>query len=224
MLKRTAVGLGLTLLVFLGLGAIAMVKDGFITINGGRHIVFLGIPAAPVAAMAESDTGLQTISGNLNTDNRFGVYFCCFGDAIGGPRSARFIWVAVPFTPSANMSVKKVEAAIQYVTGTNEIVLSINRDNGGLPGNAIATFHAKHLPSGGTCCKLAVETSAAGIPVTQGTQYWLVVGTDSSDPDFLGAWVFNTMDMRSYSFAINQLGDGWKADKGLLPAYAVLGN
>lgn len=224
MAKKTAVVLCLVLLVFLGVSAIAISKDGFITINGGRHIVFLRMPTAPVAPIAESDTGLQTISGNLNIDNRYGVYFCCLGDAVGGPNSARFIWVAVPFTPTANMSVKKVEAGIQYVTGTNEIVLSLNSDSSGLPGNAIATFHTKRLPRGGTCCKLAVGTSAAGIPVTQGTQYWLVVSTDSSDRDFLGGWVFNTTDMRSHPFAINQVGKGWIADNGLLPAYDVLGN
>jgi hypothetical protein len=221
MTKKTAVVLCLVLLVFLGVGAIATIKEGFITVNGGRQIVFLSMPAAPVAPIAESDTGLQTISGNLNTDNRYGEYFCCLGDGIGG--SQRLAWVAVPFTPSANMSIKKVEAAIQYVTGTNEIVLSINSDSSGLPGNALATFHAKHLAKGGSCCKLAIATSAAGIPVTQGTQYWLVVSTDSSDQDFLGGWVFNTTDMRSYPFAINQ-GSGWKADNALLPAYAVLGN
>jgi len=224
MTKKTTVSLCLVLLVFLGVSAIAMIKDGFITINGGRHIVFLRIPTAPVVTGAESDAGLQPISGNLNTDNRYGEYFCCLGDAVGGPNSARYIWVAVPFIPSANMNVKKVEAGIQYVTGTNEIVLSINSDNNGLPGNALATFHVKHLAGGGSCCKLAVGTSANGVPVTQGTQYWLVVSTDSSDQDFLGGWVFNTTDMRSYPFAIDQVGNGWKADNGLLPAYAVLGN
>jgi hypothetical protein len=224
MAKKTAVVLCLVLLVFLGVGAIASIKDGFITINGGRQIVFLNMPTAPTAPITEIDTGLQTISGNLNTDNRYGEYFCCLGDAIGGPNSQRFIWVAVPFTPTANMSVKKVQAAIQHVIGTNEIVLSINSDSSGLPGSAIATFHVKHLEKGGYCCKLTVGTSTAGIPVTQGTQYWLVVSTDSSSQDFLGGWVFNTTDMRPYPLAINRLGNGWKADKGLLPAYAVLGN
>jgi hypothetical protein len=223
--KKTAVVFGLVVMVFLGVAALAISEDGFITFNGGKQFVALRKLTGPVVPMPESDTALQTISGNLNTDNPHGLYFSYIGDSVGGPQSARNMWVAVPFTPVSNVSVKKVQAAIQYFNGTNEIVLSINDDSSGLPGSVIATFHVKHLPASPSCCKLAVGTSASGIPLTQGTQYWLVASTDSTDSDFAGGWMFNTTDMRSYPFAVYFPGKGWQADAGLpLPAYAVLGN
>ena len=133
------------------------------------------------------------------------------------------VWLAVPFTPSANASVKKVEAALSYISGTNQVLLSVNNDNNGLPGNAIATFRVKNLPAFGSCCTFAAATSKAGIPVIQGVQYWLVVTTDSHDADFFGAWDDSAIDMRPYPSAVNPDGT-WRIQNGVLPAYAILGN
>jgi len=223
MLKKIAAIFCLALMVFASVSAISATRNGFITINGGSEIVALQMPGGHVTP-AQDDAKLKTIAGSLNTHHPYGLYFCCFGWTVSGPNSpgGQMIWIAVPFTPSANATVKKVEAAIGYISGTNKIVLSVNSDNNGLPGNALATFHVKNVPALGSCCKLATGTSAAGIPVTQGVQYWLVVSTDSHDADFYGAWDMSATDMRSYASAVNPDGT-WRIQNGVLPAYAVLG-
>jgi hypothetical protein len=224
MVKKTVLLFCLVLLTLASLSAITAIRNGFITINGGREIVALQMSGGHLTP-AQDDAKLQTIAGNLNIHHPYGLYFCCFGWTASGPNGGnkQMIWLAVPFTPSANATVKKVEAAMGYIGGTNEVVLSVNSDNSGLPGAAIATFHIKNVPVLGACCKLATGTSAAGIPVTQGTQYWLVVSTDSHDADFFGVWDWSTTDMRSYPSAINPDGT-WRIQNGVLPAYAVLGN
>jgi hypothetical protein len=71
---------------------------------------------------------------------------------------------------------------------------------------------------------LVTEGGGHGVTVNAGTQYWLVVSTDTSTEDTFDAWAFNSTDMReTYSFAAYNSTNGWQASGGLLPGYAVLG-
>jgi hypothetical protein len=101
----------------------------------------------------------------------------------------------------------------------------VNADANGLPGKVLATTDATNLGSFGDCCQLVVGKGGPGLPVTQGTQYWVVVSTDSSTQDTFDAWAFNSTDMREdYAFATYSSSTGvWQASEGLLPGYAVLG-
>jgi hypothetical protein len=184
-------------LLLLGVLAASQTKAGFVTTetgtrsNTGQH---------QISQLAENEAGLIAIAGNVSTFAK-ARFICCDSLSVGGPQSFDPFWRAVPFTPAANASVTEVLVPVFYYGGTNEIVVSLNNDANGLPGTAIRTWHLKNLPTQITCCLLDVARDKTGIPVTGGTQYWVAVTTDSSDPDFYGQWPFNTTDMRSYQFA-----------------------
>jgi hypothetical protein len=193
-------------------------------------------PSKTITPAAPQDPSLKTIAGTLS-DYPYGVYFCCYTYYITGLTNLLNVvpeyWQGVPFTPAANMTVKEVEAAVVWAEGTNAVVLSLNSDSNGLPGKAIHTWNAKNLPTIGTCCQLATGKSKTGIPVTKGTQYWLVVRTNANDANIFAAWALNTTDMRSHPFAsycndskqgsCNGTSGTWSAVSGVLPGYAVLG-
>jgi hypothetical protein len=79
--------------------------------------------------------------------------------------------------------VTTVEAAMGYNSGSgsNAIVLSVNDDNNGLPGDAIETFQVQNVPAAGSCCTLATatrhcheqhwHTGYPGSPVLAGGEY-----------------------------------------------------
>jgi len=65
--------------------------------------------------------------------------------------------------------------------GTNGIVISLNNDNNGTPGNPLETWNVSDLPFFGTCCTLLKVSSREGIPVTGGQQYWVMLRTSDSE-------------------------------------------
>ena len=66
------------------------------------------------------DATLKTIAGNLST-YPFGVFFCCFGNTIAaGPPNFPFqYWVAIPFTPTADATVTRVEVSVGTFGGAD---------------------------------------------------------------------------------------------------------
>ena len=201
-----------------------------------RRGVIVKQPSTVTTPGVQHDASLKTIAGNLS-DYPYGVFFCCYGDYITGLTNLLNVvpeyWQAVPFTPAADMTVKEVEASVLWDEGTNTVILSLNRDSGGLPGKAIHTWNVKNLAIIGSCCQLATGKSAAGIAVKKGTQYWVVVSTNSNDSNIFAAWEVNSTDMRLHPFAsycddsrqgkCNGNSGKWAAASGLLPGYAVLG-
>jgi|SRR5580658_5742522 hypothetical protein len=195
-----------------------------------KHASNVITPGAP------QDASLKTIAGNLS-DYPYGVFFCCYGDYITGLTNLLNVvpeyWQAVPFTPAADMTVKEIEASVVWDEGTNAIVLSLYGDANGLPGKAIHSWNVKNLAIIGSCCQLAIAKSQAGIAVKKGTQYWVVVSTNSNDSNIFAAWEVNSTDMRNHPFAsycddskqgtCNGTSGKWTAVSDLLPGYAVLG-
>ena len=163
---------------------------------------------------------------------------CTCGRSIAGSGSSLGfeVWLAIPFTPSANISVKKLQVSVGYIVSADpNFVLSLYTDSGGVPGTAIKSFPKVAANAFGACCTLVTASDAAGIPVTSGTQYWVVVKTnDSKHPTFFGAWAFNSTDMRGHTIASwckstgTQCGSNngkWVSFTGALqPAYAVKGS
>ena len=57
MVKKIALALCLVLLTFASLSAITAIKNGFITLRGGREIVALRLPVARVTPGVEVESG-----------------------------------------------------------------------------------------------------------------------------------------------------------------------
>jgi hypothetical protein len=227
----------LAVLALIGVTALALgTKQNFITTNNGRMAIATKGPSAVTPRDINSNAGLNTIAGNLST-YPFGTFFCCFGNTIAKEGSNGFpftTWVAIPFTPTADATVTRIEASVGTFGGTSEFELSLFEDNNGVPGKALKSFHITAPPTYGACCTLDVGNDKAGIPLTAGTQYWIGATTNSKDV-FEGGWAFNSTDMRSYPIASYCKGPSefcgttnngkWVAGMSgdPLPAYAVLG-
>jgi hypothetical protein len=227
----------LTAMALVGVTALALgSRHDIVTSSDGRQATAMKGPSIITPREVESGAPLATIAGNLS-DFPFGVFFCCFGNTVAGPTSSLGfeVWAAVPFTPSANMSVTKLQASVGYIISSDtKFILSLYNDASGLPGTPIKSFHATAGAAFGACCTLVTAHDAAGIPVTGGTQYWLVAKTnDKKDPTFFGAWAFNSTDMRTHPLAFyckttgSQCGSNngiWVAGQGLVPGFGVFGH
>jgi hypothetical protein len=69
------------------------------------------------------------------------------------------------------------------------VILSLNEDNGGVPGAVLEKWWAqigRNKFVAGSCCAVTTKRST-GIPVTAGTQYWVVVSTEKKS-DVMALW------------------------------------
>lgn len=155
-----------------------------------------------------------------------GVYWCCNGWTISGTGSQLGFQTAeaMPFTPTMSATVTHIGVAIGYISGDNQVIVSLNADSGGLPGTSLGSFTAANLPALGTCCAVEVGT-IPGISVTAGTQYWIVVQTSTSNSTTWAAWNENDTDQSTQNFAFqnSQDGSGWISTEGILGAFGVGG-
>jgi hypothetical protein len=234
MSKKTL--LTLTVLALASVTAFAASKGGVVLSRDGR-ITIATKRAHAVTRTASSDVGLVKIFGNIGTAYPKGKYWCCEGYTITGPTALSGFpeyWEAGAFTPKANHTVTKVEVAAGFVEGTNGLVLSINDDASGVPGAAIKTWNLTGLPTFGSCCVVEVKGAKAGIPVKAGTQYWIVLSTNSSESNTWATFDVNDtdqVDAAPTAFYCSQdvggtcgANDAWTASKSVPgPAFAVLG-
>jgi hypothetical protein len=179
----------------------------------------------PYKARVKPD--LSPIVDNLAHAYPDGTYFGGEGYTVSGPASAAGgqVSLAVAFTPSTAVRVKQVALGIGYVTGTkNGVVASINEDDNGLPGSAIASFRVDNLPIFGTCCVVATQQNGKGASLDAGTQYWLVVRANHSESDEWAAWNLNDTEQVNSVSGAQDFGTGWQAVTALpAPAFAIYG-
>ncbi|MFZ0802015.1 MAG: choice-of-anchor R domain-containing protein [Terriglobales bacterium] len=144
----------------------------------------------------KQDVALTTIAGNFSRYPE-ATYFSVWGNTIaqGGGNFPFQVWEAIPFTPTADATVTKLQvSAGRQGGGTAGFELGLYTDAGGVPGTVIKSEHITNLPAYGECCAVAEADDPAGIPVTAGTQYWVVVSTTAADTDIY-AWAFNSTNM-----------------------------
>ncbi len=212
----------LCLLLAAALPALAQSKDGVVPINGGRNFVYVK-PVDRSFPAAKPRPGLVTIYSNLGTGTN--VYNGAAGTGVLGknvPNQPFPEWVANGFTPTANHTVTQIQVGVTWAEGTNTVILSLNADNGGKPGQALYTTQFTNLPTFGTCCTLQTATLTTGVPVTQGTQYWVVLRTSPTNQGTWDVWNNNFKDLQG-PFS-NSTGHGWNQQSTQeLGAFAVLG-
>ncbi len=209
----------LALLVVAGLTVVAA-GQGYTMADDGRHIIVASAPGVVVPAM-RNEARLKTLFSNLS-DYQYGTYFCCEEQDIDGPNGRYGVnWAAVPFTPNANVKLTRIEAGVSYLWGTGPVAIWLAADASGLPGDTLAgPDDVGNLPKAGSCCSLAVAKFNS-VPLTKGTQYWIVVGTDSNSMDSSDGWNLNSTDMRAHPFALYR--GSWTAEKNVLPAIGIFG-
>jgi hypothetical protein len=192
-----------TALMFVGAAIAAAQNDvvlrgAGVTVWGKHARMTIVTEPAPSSSTGTklNDAGLVTIYSNLAAKYPKGEYWCCAGYNVMGPgQNLGEQWMAGAFTPAADHTVTRIEVAVGYSQqGTNGVVLSLNRDNNGVPGKALKTWNASGLPRFGDCCRLVVESDASGIPVSAGKQYWVVLSTNSKEKNTVDGWNFNDAD------------------------------
>jgi hypothetical protein len=234
-MKKMFVGLVCSIVLVTAVSAFAANRSNLVL--SGREVI-VKHPSGMITPWIWQDPNLKTIAGNLS-DYPYGVYFCCYGYYVTGLANVLEVvpeyWEAVPFTPSANMTINEVEADVEWNEGegTDAIVLSVYNDSNGLPGKALQSWYVQSLGYNGSCCTLAVGKSKKGIAVTKGTQYWVVASTNSKDTTAFSTWDANTTDMRLHPMAYycddskqgncNGTSGKWTAAQAVVPGFAVLG-
>jgi hypothetical protein len=217
--------------------ALAASQDGIVMSKDGRTTITTKRPQL-VTRTETSDAGLVKIFDNIGTAYPKGTYWCCEGYTITGPNALSGFpeyWEAGAFTPSANHTVTKIEVAVGFVEGTNGLVLGLYKDASGVPGTAIKTWSLSSLPTFGSCCVFQTKVDKAGIPVTAGTQYWIVLKTNSKEANTWAAFNVNDTDQvdpatTAYYCSQDVAGscsnnDKWSAGSSIPgPAFAVLGS
>lgn len=184
-----------------------------------------GIPSAskpPYAPKVQLPTsGLSTIYSSFG--QVYAEYYPGDGwDIDGTGAAAAQQSIGMPFTPAADATIYVIDAALQYISGTNTASFSVYNDAGGLPGTAIQTFTISNFSNyEGSCCNNRAVVATAGVPVKAGTQYWIVLSAAPSVESFSGAWSFNYAQENG-NFAFNQ-GSGWLSYNGAISAFGVYG-
>jgi len=190
------------------LAAAQATHDGVTTINGGRTTIYLKGAPQKITTATPTPAGLVKIFSNLGTGSN--VYNSFAGTGVLGqnvPGQPFPEWLGFAFTPAADHLVQVIQVGATYVSGTNELYLSLNADNAGLPGKALHTWHFVNLPTFGTCCALQSGLFKSGIPVKKGTQYWVVLRTAGGPSDTWDVWN-NDFNGQQGRFS-NNLGSGW---------------
>lgn len=83
--------------------------------------------------LQETPATLKGIYSNLG---RQGYYSDTGGWTVSGPASkgGSTQFIAIPFTPKTNAHVTQVGVAVQYISGANQVNVSLYGDTGGFPG------------------------------------------------------------------------------------------
>ena len=208
------------LLVFAGLAITGTAQDGppykskVITVAGPH--AKMSIVSSPVRSFTRTeinDSSLVTIFSNLAARYPKGAYWCCQGyNVMGSNSGVGEQWMGAAFTPKADHTVTKIAVAAGYSQqGTNGIVVSINDDNNGVPGQALQTWNVTGLPRFGDCCAVVVVSDASGIPVSAGKQYWIVLSTNNNETSTVDGWNVNDTDQVDLQTLASYTNGRWTA-------------
>ena len=179
--------------------------------------LFLSTLILASAAMAQDSTqGLYKIYSNLG--KKGDCFYWREGWLVGGGQ-----YDAMPFTPKADAKVTEIQIALfncEFGCGTDVATVSLNRDSGGLPGNAI---HAWTLHKLGTSkwhsCPMTTAKSKKGISLKKGKQYWLVAEAPYGTTD---SWAY-TYNLIRGNWAYEENNGGWLPTFDYLSAFGVFG-
>ena len=189
-----------------------------IVLDNGKPVAF--VPRQPGAtAPAAIPAKLQTIHANFARLYPQGLYNASMGASLEGPNTLHGqIWLAAAFTPVQNATVKQLDVAAGVISGTNKINVALYADASGVPGTSLWSTDTA-MPPFATCCSVVSVTDSAGIPVTAGMRYWLVLTTTADSTDTTAAWSLVVRNQVKGGLAAQNRGSGWQA-RPSTPAFA----
>jgi hypothetical protein len=165
----------------------------------------------------------STLYSNLGSPGN--LYYCCEGWTISGTGTLGTAYaVGEEFQVTAGGNVSQIDVGVGYVEGTNLFKVSLDADNGGLPGTVLDTWGNLASPQIlGGCCGLITISGISGLHLSIGTNYWLVVAPEDVDSTLWGAWNFSN-STTGYLASSTDGGMTWTND-GVNPqgAFDVLG-
>jgi hypothetical protein len=184
--------------------------------------------ASPIVHRGDAPpAGLTKIFSNLGSATD--LYDSANGYLVEGPANpvtAQFQWIADPFTPNANFTVKQIGIALAYEgAGTNTAEVALYADHNGLPGKILGNWNVANLPTAGTCCTMVRAKSKRGVKIEKGKQYWVVGRTDKASTTTYAAWnhVWNDA-VGPIAFIATATNNVWTAyGAGPTQAFAVYG-
>jgi hypothetical protein len=148
-------------------------------------------------------------------------------------------WVGTPFTVTASgETATEIEAAIgDYVASTDggRFTLAIYSDDGsGAPNVSLGSGTAAAGTNYNTCCTLAHATLSPTVPLTAGTQYWVVATSiDATNPRLTAVWDATNLTpsktgaspavINGTQVGSNYAQAGWIGFMSNIPAFSVLG-
>jgi hypothetical protein len=182
--------------------------DGIAVLNGGKTTILLKSPSKAITPATPHDASLVTLYSNLGVGGS--TYNPIAGTGVLGrnvPGMPYPEWLASGFTASADHTVTQIQVGVTYVQGPNTVIVSLNEDAAGLPGKPLHSWIFNNLPAFGTCCTLQTANVRPGIPVTQGTHYWVVLRTTNNNEGTWNVWNDDFFE-RQRPFS-NNLGSGW---------------
>jgi len=199
--------------------AVAQTPDGVVTTNGGLRTLFLKPPSHSALPSEPLPAGVITIYSNLGKGDQ--TYNPNAGVGILGPNAGQ-PWpqsVGCAFIPTKDHLVQAVRVGATYVQGTNGIIVSLNEDDNGIPGKALASGKFRNLPRFGSCCTLQTGKGKSGVQIKANTQYWVVLQPIADDT--YAVWDDNFNEIQgTWS---NTLGSGWNTSYQVLGAFGVYG-
>jgi hypothetical protein len=146
----------------------------------------------PVTDASIPPPGAGKIFSNLAKYAK-GTYLCCTGYRVAGSTAGGGkTFVAVQFQPGNSTTVKTIKLPLQLTSGSSpSVTVTLNHDNGGVPGTVMHTFPAvTSFPTFPSCCAITTVTTT-GVAVTAGTTYWIVVQPSGN---FIGTWNGNDVN------------------------------
>jgi len=189
-------------------------KPGTIEWNG---------PAPFVGVQAPLPDGLTKIFSNLGPATAPYVGSAWLVQGPNNSAAAAEQFVALPFSSKNAAHVEQVQAAVQWVSGTNQLNISIYSNVGNKPGKLLrGPVTVTNLPTYFTCCQLAVANFSPSLAIAAKAKYWIVANTPASGAgsDFSGTWSFNPSKL----LVGFDEGNGWFTTQGNEdPAAAVYG-
>jgi hypothetical protein len=176
-------------------------------------------------ANVEAPAGLKTIFTDLG--GKTNAYDNTQGWLVLGPSSTlgEEEWIGFPFTSKRASTATEIKAALGYFeSGTNGFLVSIYKGASGVPGKSIVSKAISNLPNyTDPCCDALKTLKIKKTKLKKGTQYWVVVGTNSSQTTAEGVWFFATGDpdgKQAYSF---NGGTSWATEEVEESAFGVFG-